>query len=44
VSHLIKCVGFLAGQCPNPNRPEGSKTAEERLADEIAANAQAKTK
>lgn len=44
VSHLIKCVGFLAGKCPNPNRQEGSKTAEEQLAEEIAANAQAKTK
>lgn len=39
VSHLIKCVGFLAGRCPSPHRGEGHKTSEELLAEEIAAEA-----
>lgn len=43
VSHLIKCVGFLAGRCPNPLHAEGQKTAEELLADEIASAASSKT-
>ena len=43
VSHLIKCVGFLAGHCPNPMHAEGEKTAEELLADEIASAASSKT-
>lgn len=43
VSHLIKCIGFLAGQCLNPNRPAGDQSAEERLAEEIAANAAGST-
>jgi TRAP-type mannitol/chloroaromatic compound transport system permease small subunit len=43
VSHLIKCIGFLRGQCPNPLRIE-TKTQEEALAEEIAANATSKTK
>ncbi len=35
VSHLVKCVGFLRGACPDPTaRPKG-KSAEEQLADEI---------
>jgi TRAP-type mannitol/chloroaromatic compound transport system permease small subunit len=43
ISHLIKCIGFLCGQCPNPIRME-TKTQEEALAEEIAANATSKTK
>ncbi|TEA70350.1 TRAP transporter small permease subunit [Allopusillimonas ginsengisoli] len=39
VSHLIKCIGYLRGMCPDPTaRPEG-KTAEQELADEIARQA-----
>lgn len=35
LSHLIKCVGFLMGRCPDPTaRPKG-KSAEEELAEEI---------
>jgi len=42
VSHLIKCVGYLTGRCPDPmSRGEG-KTAEEELAEEIAREAQAR--
>jgi TRAP-type mannitol/chloroaromatic compound transport system permease small subunit len=36
VSHLIKCVGFLRGLCPDPVARSGP-TAEEVLAAEIAA-------
>lgn len=39
VSHLIKCVGFLLGVCPNPLKRIDSKTPEELLAEEIARNA-----
>src|SRR5690606_16325590 len=39
ISHLIKCIGYLRGMCPDPTaRPEG-KTAEQELADEIARQA-----
>lgn len=39
-SHLIKCIGYLRGVCPDPlARPEG-KTAEEALAEEILAQAE----
>ena len=42
ISHLIKCVGFLRGDCPDPTaRPEG-KSAEEELAEEILRESQAK--
>jgi TRAP-type mannitol/chloroaromatic compound transport system permease small subunit len=40
VSHLIKCVGFLAGACPNPIAREKGKTAEEKLAEEILRQAE----
>src|SRR5690625_3220541 len=40
ISHLIKCVGFLMGKCDIPTRPVDSKTAEEALAEEIAARAE----
>lgn len=39
VSHLIKCIGFLAGACPNPTVKLNAKTAEELLAEEIAQQA-----
>ncbi len=42
VSHLIKCMGFLRGECPNPMKRVDSKTPEELLAEEIARNAQAR--
>lgn len=40
LSHLIKCVGFLAGQCPNPLARQSAKTAEEELAEEIRHQAE----
>ena len=36
LSHLIKCIGFLAGVCPDPTRRESAKTDEELLAEELA--------
>lgn len=42
LSHLIKCVGFLAGRCRDPREREGAKSAEEELAEEIAREAQAR--
>ncbi len=36
LSHLIKCVGFLMGLCPDPTARSGP-TEEEKLAAEIAA-------
>lgn len=41
-SHLIKCIGFLLGKCPNPTRNLKKKSAEEELAEEIAAQAELK--
>ncbi|KAA0911655.1 TRAP transporter small permease subunit [Pusillimonas sp. ANT_WB101] len=35
LSQLIKCVGYLLGQCPDPLARKEGKTAEEELADEI---------
>lgn len=35
VSHLIKCIGFLMGICPDPTARAEGKSAEEELADEI---------
>jgi TRAP-type mannitol/chloroaromatic compound transport system permease small subunit len=35
VSHLIKCVGFLMGICPDPTARSHGISAEEELADEI---------
>jgi TRAP-type mannitol/chloroaromatic compound transport system permease small subunit len=40
VSHLIKCMAFLAGIAPDPTRREG-KSAEEQLAEELARQAAA---
>jgi TRAP-type mannitol/chloroaromatic compound transport system permease small subunit len=40
LSHLVKCIGFLRGQCSNPMKRQAGKTAEEELADEIRRQAQ----
>lgn len=37
LSHLIKCVGFLQGRCPDPTARESAKSEEERLAEELQA-------
>ncbi len=42
VSHLIKCIGFLKGLCPDPTLKLQVKTAEEELAEEIARQAMEK--
>lgn len=39
-SHLVKCIGFLKGVCPNPLARIAAKTAEEELADEIRRQAE----
>ncbi|HUH88220.1 MAG TPA: TRAP transporter small permease subunit [Pusillimonas sp.] len=39
VSHLIKCIGFLKGLCPNPLQKLQTKSSEELLAEEIARQA-----
>ena len=43
LSHLIKCVGFLAGAAATRER-EGAKSAEEELAEEIAREAGARSR
>jgi len=43
ISHLIKCVGFLRGLCPDPRQREEGKTAEEELAEQIAREALGRT-
>lgn len=35
VSHLIKCIGFLLGHCPDPTQRESAMTDEEKLAAEL---------
>jgi len=42
ISRLIKCVGYLLGQAPDPLARAEGKSAEEQLADEIAREAQAR--
>jgi len=42
ISRLIKCVGYLCGQAPDPLARAEGKSAEEQLADEIAREAQAR--
>ncbi|WP_368642979.1 TRAP transporter small permease subunit [Castellaniella ginsengisoli] len=37
LSHLIKCVGFLRGLCPNPMRVSSGKSDEEALVEDILA-------
>lgn len=39
ISHLIKCIGFLRGECPDPTHVATGKSAEELLAEEIARQA-----
>uniref|UniRef100_UPI0033417917 TRAP transporter small permease subunit n=1 Tax=Castellaniella defragrans TaxID=75697 RepID=UPI0033417917 len=41
LSHLIKCVGFLIGACPNPMKVGSSKSAEEELVEDILAQQRA---
>lgn len=36
ISHLIKCVGYLRGLCPDPTMRLNAQSAEEELAQEIA--------
>lgn len=44
ISHLIKCVAFLARKGPDPLAPSMGISAEEQLALEIAAQEEAKQK
>ncbi|MER1968107.1 TRAP transporter small permease subunit [Castellaniella sp. GW247-6E4] len=37
LSHLIKCIGFLVGACPNPLKVGSGRSAEEELVDDILA-------
>lgn len=37
-SHLIKCVGFLSGKCPDPILKQQGQTSEEALAQAILSN------
>lgn len=39
LSHLIKCVGFLMGICPDPTARLEEKSAEEQLAEDIRRQA-----
>lgn len=39
ISHLIKCVGFLMGRCPDPRGRDTEVSAEQQLAEEIAREA-----
>lgn len=39
LSHLIKCIGFLMGKCPDPGARPTEMSAEEALALEIAEEA-----
>ncbi|MDY0310191.1 MAG: TRAP transporter small permease subunit [Castellaniella sp.] len=41
LSHLVKCVGFLRGLCPNPMRVSSGKSDEEALVEDILAQRQA---
>jgi TRAP-type mannitol/chloroaromatic compound transport system permease small subunit len=40
LSHLIKCVGYLRGACPDPTAREKAQSAEEELALEILRQAE----
>lgn len=37
LSHLIKCIGFLMGRCPDPTARDSAKSEEEKLAEELKA-------
>ena len=41
LSHLIKCIGFLRGQCANPMQVSSGKSDEEALVEDILAQRQA---
>ncbi|CAM5791056.1 TRAP transporter small permease subunit [Castellaniella caeni] len=41
LSHLLKCIGFLRGQCGNPMRVSSGKSDEEKLVEDILAQQQA---
>jgi TRAP-type mannitol/chloroaromatic compound transport system permease small subunit len=41
LSHLVKCIGFLRGQCPNPMQVSSGKSDEEALVEDILAQRQA---
>ncbi|MYN12012.1 TRAP transporter small permease subunit [Pusillimonas sp. TS35] len=41
LSHLIKCIGYLRGLCPDPMLRGDGKSAEEELAEEIRQQAAA---
>lgn len=43
VSHLIKCVGFLLGHCPDPTQRESAITDEEKLAAELKLRLETET-
>jgi len=42
LSHLIKCIGYLRGLCPDPRETTHGPSAEEKLALEIAQESQAR--
>ncbi len=44
LSHLVKCIGFLRGLCPNPMRVSSGKSDEEALVEDILAQQQAGVK
>ena len=41
LSHLVKCIGFLRGLCPDPTARESAQSEEDRLAAEIKARLEA---
>lgn len=43
LSHVIKCIGFLLGHCPDPTARESAQQEEDRLAAEIQARLEAET-
>jgi TRAP-type mannitol/chloroaromatic compound transport system permease small subunit len=40
LSHLIKCIGFLRGLCPNPMKVDDGRSAEDELVNEILSHQQ----
>ncbi|MHA3902644.1 TRAP transporter small permease subunit [Castellaniella sp. WN] len=41
LSHLVKCIGFLRGLCPNPMQVSSGKSDEEALVEDILAQRRA---
>ena len=41
LSHLVKCIGFLRGLCPNPMQVSSGKSDEEALVEDILAQREA---